>query len=157
MPGYNFTILTQFGSASGPTFTGSQTILPPAVGNNPQQIGSQVVGHGNTNTVWTGAAAYSDLQPVANTGGGFGIQSTVLNLNSNANTPSCTVKFLNNTQTALSFALAGGNAYAVANPNTMWTATTATATSLANTVTSIQVIGDTISDLTISGTLNFNT
>jgi hypothetical protein len=151
MAGATFTITTQFGISNGPNYTGNNVVAPPVSGNNPQLITSQACPANTNTTVWTGNAAYTDLQPSGGLGGGLGFQIATAALNGNVNTPSVTVLLKNGANTALSIALSSGQSWAVANPATLWTNTTT------NTITSIVVQGDTVSNTTINGILNFNT
>ena len=151
MPGATFTILTQFGISNGPTYTGSRVVLPPAAGNAPDGFDKRCNTGINT-TCWTGNTSYTDLQPSSNLGGGFGFAVSTLALNSNVNTPSVIIDLKNGTNTIISYTLASGQSFADYT-TTNWPATAGIAT---NSLTSIVVRGDVLSDVEVYCILNSN-
>ena len=140
MAGSTFTIGTQFGVSSGPTYTGSTAIAPGNTGNVIVNL-DKFIPAGNTlvaTTILTDSLSVADVQA-------FGIATRTIDLNSNPNTPAVTVVFNGASGAAnLSFAQSAG--MAVAYPTAAaggWNTNT-------NTVTSISVFPDGTSNTQVS-------
>lgn len=138
MAGSTFTIGTQFGVSSGPTYTGSTSVEPGDTGNVIVNLDKLIPAGNSPLTILTDSINVADVQA-------FGIATKTIDLNSNANTPHVHVIFNGASGGSdLSFLQQAGEA--VAYPTAAsggWTANT-------NTAVSISVTPDVTSNTQVS-------
>ena len=142
MAGSTFTIGTQFGVSSGPTYTGSTNILPDAIGTT----GNTVLNPSAlvlANTLQTLVEIYPNA--ISNTSiEAYGFAAQTTNLNSNVNTPVVTVQF-RHAASNTNITLLAGQALAWANNS-----------AIPAPITAIYVKPDVTSDVQVDGLITID-